>query len=92
MNNEFHPFDYPVLFARSVDGIWFENNTVQRSTRFEPYHARKHTFSFESCKAISIANNAFSEEVLGKNILLKWTDLNELKNAEEQGLEVTLRN
>ena len=46
-DNEFHPFDYPVLYALSVDGISFENNTVTRSQRFEPYHKRKFTFSFE---------------------------------------------
>lgn len=92
VNNEFHPFDYSVLFARSVDGILFENNTVERSTRFDPYHSRQFTFSFESCKAISIANNTFSEEVLGKNILLKWTDPKELNNAEEQSLKLTVRN
>jgi hypothetical protein len=77
-NNEFHPFDYPVLFARSVDGIAFTNNSLTRSTRFEPYHNRKFTFSFEACKNAVISGNTFSEGVLGKNILLKWTDKSEL--------------
>jgi hypothetical protein len=87
-NNEFHPFDYPVLFARSVDGISFNNNSVTRSTRFEPYHNRKFTFSFETCKAINIANNTFSDDVLGKNIQLKWTDLSELNSDNNKELEV----
>ncbi len=87
-NNEFHPFDYPVLFARSVDGISFNNNTITRSNRFEPYHHRKFTFSFEACKAIEISNNTFSEDVLGKNILLKWTDIKDLNSVQNKELEI----
>lgn len=88
VDNEFHPFDYPVLYAKSVDGISFTNNTVTRSLNFQPYHNRKYTFSFEASKNISITGNTFSDDVLGKNIYLKWTDLNELNYSPEQGLKV----
>jgi len=87
-NNEFHPFDFPVLFARSVDGIAFSNNKITRSSRFEPYHNRKYTFSFEACKNASVSNNTFSEDVLGMNVLLKWTPEKELNYAPEQKLKV----
>lgn len=87
-NNEFHPFDYPVLFAMSVDGISFENNKVTRSVRFEPYHKRKYTFTFEASKNISISGNTFSDDVLGKNIQLKWTNKSELNCSAEQNLEI----
>jgi hypothetical protein len=89
--NEFFPFDYPVLFARSVDGITFDNNSVTRSTRFKPYHKRQFTFSYESCKDISITNNTFSDDVLGKNILLKWTKKGELESDENQNLKIVVR-
>uniref|UniRef100_UPI003217AB6E alpha-1,3-galactosidase-related protein n=1 Tax=uncultured Draconibacterium sp. TaxID=1573823 RepID=UPI003217AB6E len=72
--NQFNPFDYPVLFARSVDGIYFINNTVTRSHAFEPYHNRQYTFTFENCKNATIRNNQFSDDLLGKNILLKETE------------------
>jgi len=87
-NNEFHPFDFPVLFARSVDGISFSNNTITRSTRFESYHNRKYTFSFEACKNATISNNTFSEDVLGMNVLLKWTPEKELICTTEPKLKV----
>lgn len=90
-DNEFHPFDYPVLFARSVDGISFINNSITRSTRFEPYHSRKFTFSFEACKAIKISNNTFSEDVLGKNIQLNWTPENQLECDLQQNLSVKIQ-
>lgn len=78
-NNQFNPFDFPVLFARSVDGIVFSHNTVTRSFNFEPYHPRHYTLSFEFCKNIQINNNEFSDDILGKNILLKKTPQIELK-------------
>jgi hypothetical protein len=89
-NNEFHPFDFPVLYAKAVDGISFENNKLNKSTRFEPYHRRKYTFSFEACRNISIQNNSFSDDILGKNIHLKWTPEQELKCGKEQSLSVTI--
>jgi len=87
-NNEFHPFDFPVLYARSVDGISFSNNSITRSTRFEPYHKRKYTFSFEACKNVVVTDNTFSADVLGMNILLKWMPENELKCNAEQKLKL----
>jgi hypothetical protein len=87
-NNQFNPFDFPVLFARSVDGISFINNSITRSNRFEPYHNRKFTFSFEACKNATISNNTFSEDVLGKNVHLKWTPEKEFSCDPAQNLSV----
>lgn len=87
-NNEFHPFDFPVLFARSVDGISFSNNAITRSNRFEPYHKRKYTFSFEACRNAVLTGNTFSADVLGMNVLLKWTPETELTCSTEQKLIV----
>jgi hypothetical protein len=85
-NNEFHPFDFPVLFARSVNGITFSNNTLTRSKQFEPYHNRKYTFSFEACKNIDLSGNIYNGDILGKNVLLKWTSKNELNIAPSENL------
>ena len=88
--NEFHPFDYPVLYAKSVNGISFDNNTITRSISFEPYHKRKFTFTFEGSKNISISGNTFSDDVLGKNIQLIWTDKSELNCSSEQNLNIEI--
>lgn len=82
-HNEFHPFDFSVLFARSVDGLSFENNKVTRSTRFEPWHKRQYNFTFEACKNVSLSNNRYSEDLPGKIIYLKWTPREELSISEE---------
>jgi hypothetical protein len=76
--NRFHPFDYPILFARSVDNLSFVNNTIVRSFNFEPYHPRHYNFSFEYCKQLKINENNFPEDLLGKTVLLKKTPLKEL--------------
>jgi hypothetical protein len=78
--NQFNPFDYSVLFARSVEGISFINNTVTRSHTFEPFHDRLYTFTFEYCKNIKLSGNLFSDDLLGKNILLKKTPEQELNS------------
>jgi hypothetical protein len=86
--NQFNPFDYPVLFARSVDGITFSNNTLTRSHRFEAYHHRRFTFTFEGCKNIIINGNNYVGEILGKNLLLNKTDRNELQIQNQENLKI----
>jgi hypothetical protein len=85
-NNEFHPFDYPVLYAKSVDGLTFTGNKLVRSTRFKPFHSSKATFTFEDCLKIKIAGNSFEGELLGKNIQLINTPLKQLDIDKTQKL------
>jgi len=87
-NNEFHPFDYPVLYAKSVDGLVFNGNRIIRSNRFQPFHSRKSTFTFENCMNVGIAGNTFEGEVLGKNIKLINTPLKTIKVEKKQQLVI----
>lgn len=84
--NEFHPFDYPVLYAKSVDGLTFTDNKLIRSNRFNPFHSRKSTFTFEDCHNVKISGNSFEGEVLGKNIRLINTPLKQLEIDKGQKL------
>ena len=81
--NQFFPFDYPLLYALSVDGLSFNGNTITRNYDFTPHHNRLYTFSFEYCKRVNIMNNSISEDLLGKNIYLKKTTDNQLKTDLE---------
>jgi hypothetical protein len=87
-NNEFHPFDYPVLYAKSVDGLAFTGNRLIRSNRFQPFHSSKSTFTFENCMNIQIRENKFEGEILGKNIRLINTPLRTLKIDKKQDLAI----
>jgi hypothetical protein len=83
--NEFHPFDFPVLYAKSVDGLTFSNNRMIRSQQFTPFHARKATVTLEACRSVRIEGNHFEGDVLGRNIALKQTAESEVKVGSDQG-------
>ena len=82
-NNVFHPFDYPVLYAKSVENLKFINNKINRSTRFKNFHNRKYTLSFEACKDVEVSGNKFEGDILGKNILLENMAENEISAQKE---------
>ncbi len=83
-NNIFNPSDYPILFAVSVDGLSFKNNTIKRSYAFTPWFPQQYNFRLEACKNVEISGNTIGKDVLGKNILLKGMKREELtlKNTE----------
>lgn len=87
-NNQFYPFDFPVLYAKSVRGLKFTGNKIQRSTQFTSYHHRKHMFSFDYCSGIEIKGNQFAGELLGKDIKLSGTPTKELKVGKNQELTI----
>lgn len=63
--NEFNPFDSPVLFARSVDGLRFSGNRIRRSYEFAPQHPEKKLLAFELCRDIEVGPNDVGDDVLG---------------------------
>ncbi|MBK3519670.1 right-handed parallel beta-helix repeat-containing protein [Carboxylicivirga marina] len=83
-HNHFNPSDYLVLYALSVDGLSFKNNTISRTYNYQPWHFQKHTFLLDACKNVEISRNIIEDDVLGKNILLKRMSQDELRlgNAE----------
>ena len=87
-NNEFHPYDYPVIYAKSVYGFSFTGNKLIRSNRFKPFHNSKSTFTFDACRNVIIKGNTFEGDVLGKNIRLINTPLKTIKVERTQRLTV----
>ena len=87
--NSFNPSDYPILYAVSVDGLSFKNNTVTRSFAFTPWYPEKYTFRIEASKNVEISGNKFGKDVLGKNILLKGMKREEL-NLKNTDLSVDM--
>ena len=77
-DNEFHPSDTPVLYAKSVDGLSFSGNRLVRSHHHQPVHARRATLTFEACRRVRVDSNRFEGDVLGRNIVLKDTAASEL--------------
>lgn len=86
VENTFHAFDYPVLYAKSVQDIWFINNSIDRSYRFQPFHQRKDMLTFEACRQVKVTGNQIGNDVLGKNIRLLQTPGKELLLGKGQGI------
>lgn len=78
-NNSFAPSDYPILYALSVDGLSFNNNTITRSYEYKPWHFQKTNFLIDACRNVKISGNKIGEDVLGKNIVLKRMNSKEVK-------------
>ncbi|WP_321371902.1 right-handed parallel beta-helix repeat-containing protein [uncultured Draconibacterium sp.] len=87
-NNRFYPFDIPLIYALSVDGLVFQNNTINKSSDISPFHDRQYNFSFEYCKNIKVTNNIFSDDIEGKNILLQKTPQNQLNTDLTHTFEI----
>jgi len=83
--NQFQPSDYPVLYAKSVDGLVFSGNRISRGHAFEPWHGRKATLTFEFCRRVRVEGNRVAEDVLGRNIVLANTPDGEVTVTPGQG-------
>ena len=77
--NEFHLFDYPIVYAKSVQGLEFSHNKLIRSYDFEPFHYRKAGLTFEACSQVKVFNNEIKGNILGTNIVLVQTQKKEVK-------------
>jgi len=66
--NQFDVFDYPVLYALSVDGLGFKDNTIKHNAQYKPWQGRKAMLTFEGCKNVNVSGNHLADDVLGKNI------------------------
>ena len=53
-NNEFHMFDAPVLYAKSIQGLVFKNNKIIQNNDYKPFHWNKERFFLEKVDQVKI--------------------------------------
>lgn len=82
-NNTFHLFDYPILYAKSVEGLHFTNNTLIRDTTYEPFHRRKDGITLDACLRVTISGNRAEGDVLGQSVKLINTKRGEVKLSKD---------
>lgn len=58
IENTFKVFDKQILSARSTDGLFFSNNTINQSSLME--NSNEETFKLTACKNVVIKNNTFN--------------------------------
>lgn len=56
-DNVFEVFDYPIIFARSVDGLKFSGNKVKKTDSYRPVLWHRNMFTFEGCRNIDVSGN-----------------------------------
>lgn len=54
-DNEFETFDAPILYAKSVDGLVFRNNTIKLNTEYKPFPPNRNRFWLERVTNVTIA-------------------------------------
>ena len=69
--NTFKTFDVPLVRARSVRGLTFKKNTIERTTYFTPFAWQKAAFWFDGCREVSISGNTYGADYEGKAV---WTE------------------
>lgn len=69
--NTFKTFDYPVLYAKSTQGLIFGNNRIIRTNDLSPQSGNHHMLWFNGCSDVAISDLKLEGEVLGKNIRLE---------------------
>lgn len=68
--NTFESFDYPVLYALSVDNIRFEKNTLKYENSHKAFHENRYNLTFNQCTNIVVRENRIDSNFPGKNIHL----------------------
>lgn len=56
-DNYFETFDRPLLFAKSIDGLVFRNNTVKQNTAYPAFHQNKVRFRLLRTRNVLIEKN-----------------------------------
>lgn len=58
-NNVFETFDYPIVYAKSVDGLIFKNNIIKHNNSYPAFHWNTYPFFFERVENAVIEENNF---------------------------------
>jgi hypothetical protein len=69
--NTFKTFDIPLVRARSVGGLTFRNNTIERTHTYEPFAWQQAAFWLDGCHDVLISDNSYDSDYQGTTI---WTE------------------
>ena len=86
--NTFHPFDYPILYAKSVDGLLFSDNVLIRSRDYAPYHSTKAGITLDGCYHVRIAKNTLTGGILGTRVVTEHMQAGALDLAADSGFQL----
>lgn len=85
--NEFRVFDYPVLYAKSTQGLLFKDNTVVRTHELQPVSSNKYAFTLNGCSEVVIEGTDWKGEVLSSGLHLENMKRKHVKFSKDIILE-----
>ena len=53
-DNQFDTFDYPVLYAKSVNGLFFRNNVIRKNHDYAPFHTNTQVIKLEKVDRVEL--------------------------------------
>ena len=87
VGNTFRHFDCAVLFARSVEGLEFSRNRLERTRTYEPFY-RPYNLFLDGCRKVRVENNAFGPDFPGHNIAIEHMHPSEITQRGGQPLAI----
>ncbi|MBR4995197.1 MAG: right-handed parallel beta-helix repeat-containing protein [Alistipes sp.] len=69
-DNEFRCFDAPVLFARSVNGLYFAGNSLKSTRDYEPFLWQRSNLYLDGCRNVTVERNKIHRRFPAKLIEL----------------------
>ena len=89
--NTFKTFDVPLLRARSVRGLSFADNAVERTRTYAPFAWQKAAFWFDGCREVSVKGNRYAEAYEGRTIWVEHMAPGDLAVKDGRAFEVVER-
>lgn len=83
-DNYFDTFDRPLVYAKSVDGLTFKDNTIHYNNDYPAFHQNHYLFNFERVKNVRISRNKFPVKFNPeKDILIKLSPDNAINLKQD---------
>ena len=87
VDNTFRHFDCAGRFARSVEGLEFSRNRLERTRTFEPFY-RPCNLYLDGCRRVRIADNDFAPDFPGHNVRIEHMHPSQIVQHGDRPLEI----
>jgi hypothetical protein len=77
--------------ARSVRGLTFRNNTIERTRNYTPFAWQQAAFWLNGCREVSINGNTYGADYEGKTVWTEHMKPDDLTLGESRAFEVMPR-
>ncbi len=78
-DNLFRVFDAPLVRARSVRGLTFTGNKIEKTTTYKPYTWQKSAFMLDGCRDVVVRDNILDNKYTTRDILIEHMKKNDIK-------------